>query len=64
MSVRYVPVGWSRTKLVYDAVLVAGVLVYLLTYLRLAGPLQPEMMPPDGRSLPIKASQTFSKYGC
>ena len=55
MSVRYVPVGWSRTKLVYDAVLVAGVLVYLLTYLRLAGPLQPEMMPPDGGSLPIKA---------
>ncbi len=58
MSVKYVPVGWSRTKLVYDFVLVAGVLVYLLAYLGLAGPLQPELMPPDGGSLPIKAFGT------
>lgn len=55
MSVKYVPVGWSRTKLVYDAVLVCGVLVYLLAYMGLAARLQPAVMPPDGGSLPIKA---------
>ena len=39
MSVAYKPVGWSRFKLLYDAVLVAGVVLYLLVYLRLAPPL-------------------------
>ncbi len=55
MSVRYAPVGWSRTKLVYDAVLVAGVLAYLLIYLHLGARLQPAIAPPDGGSIAIKA---------
>lgn len=32
MSARWVPVGWNRSKLVYDAVLVAAVLLYLAVY--------------------------------
>jgi nitrite reductase/ring-hydroxylating ferredoxin subunit/DMSO/TMAO reductase YedYZ heme-binding membrane subunit len=32
MSVAWVPVGWNRSKLVYDAVLVAAVLLYLAVY--------------------------------
>ena len=55
MSVTYVPVGWSRTKLAYDGVLLTGVMIYLLAYLGLAAPLQPDQSPPDGGSLPIKA---------
>ncbi len=55
MSVKYAPVGWSRTKAVYDAVVVGGVLVYLLAYMGLAQRLQPAVLPPDGGSLPIKA---------
>jgi nitrite reductase/ring-hydroxylating ferredoxin subunit/DMSO/TMAO reductase YedYZ heme-binding membrane subunit len=35
MSVGYKPVGWTRFKLLYDGVLVAGVLLYLLVYLRI-----------------------------
>ncbi len=38
MSVAYQPVGWTRFKLWYDAVLVGGVAAYVLLYLRLAAP--------------------------
>jgi nitrite reductase/ring-hydroxylating ferredoxin subunit/DMSO/TMAO reductase YedYZ heme-binding membrane subunit len=54
MSVRYVPVGWSRTKLVYDAVLGAGVAIYLLAYLRLGPALQPFEVA-DGGTLIMRA---------
>ena len=55
MSVRYVPVGWSPTKLVYDACLLAGVVGYLAVYLNLTVVVQPAIGPPDGGSLAIKA---------
>ena len=58
MSVRYAPVGWSRTKLVYDAVLIAGVAAYLLIYMRLGPGLQPEIASPDGGSLGMRAFGT------
>ncbi len=54
MSVRYVPVGWSRTKLVYDAVLAAGVVAYLLAYMRLGPHLQPFEVA-DGGTLIMRA---------
>ena len=55
MSIRYVPVGWSRTKLVYDAVLLAAVVAYLLIYMRLGPALQPAIIPPDGGALGMRA---------
>lgn len=55
MSIRYVPVGWSRTKLVYDAVLVGAVVAYLLIYMRLGPALQPAIIPPDGGALGMRA---------
>ena len=36
MSTAYKPVGWNRNKLIYDAVLICGVVVYILLYLKLA----------------------------
>lgn len=33
MSVRYVPVGWNRTKIAYDLAVVAAVAIYLAAYL-------------------------------
>lgn len=36
MSVQYKPVLWDRSKMVYDAVLIAAVGAYLLLYLKLA----------------------------
>ena len=41
MSASYLPVTWNRNKLIYDAVLLAAVAVYILTFLRLAPSLQP-----------------------
>jgi nitrite reductase/ring-hydroxylating ferredoxin subunit/DMSO/TMAO reductase YedYZ heme-binding membrane subunit len=35
MSVAYKPVGWTRFKLAYDAVLVTGIALYILVYIRL-----------------------------
>lgn len=42
MSVSYKPVLWNRTKLIYDAFLVFGVVAYLLIFLTLAPLLAPE----------------------
>jgi nitrite reductase/ring-hydroxylating ferredoxin subunit/DMSO/TMAO reductase YedYZ heme-binding membrane subunit len=36
MSVKYQPVLWNRNKYVYDAVLLGGVVVYLLAFIHLA----------------------------
>ena len=36
MSTAYKPVGWNRNKLIYDAVLICCVVVYILLYLKLA----------------------------
>lgn len=58
MSVRYVPVGWSRTKLVYDAILLAGVTAYLQIFIHLGPVLQPAIAPPDHGSLGLRAYGT------
>lgn len=38
MSVSYKPVIWNRTKMIYDGVLLAGIAIYILLFLK-AGPL-------------------------
>jgi nitrite reductase/ring-hydroxylating ferredoxin subunit/DMSO/TMAO reductase YedYZ heme-binding membrane subunit len=55
VSVRYVPVGWNRTKLVYDLVLVACVAAYLLLYLRVAPAFQDVTRPLDLPTLRMQA---------
>jgi len=58
MSVRYVPVGWSRTKLIYDAVLAAGVVLYLLVYTRLGPTLRSGVAVPDDGTIGMRAFGT------
>jgi nitrite reductase/ring-hydroxylating ferredoxin subunit/DMSO/TMAO reductase YedYZ heme-binding membrane subunit len=55
MSERYAPVGWTRAKWVYDAVLVAAVLLYLAAYMTLGPMLHDPAVPLDGQSLAMKA---------
>jgi DMSO/TMAO reductase YedYZ heme-binding membrane subunit len=55
MSARYTPVGWNRAKLVYDAVLVAGITAYLLLYLWLAPALQDPDHANDGQTQAMRA---------
>ncbi len=42
MSVAYRPVLWNRTKLIYDAILIAAVAAYLVIFLTVAPRLSPE----------------------
>ena len=55
MSARYKPVGWNRSKMLYDAALLAGVAAYLLVYLWLGPRLQRVTLPPDGPTMAMKA---------
>jgi nitrite reductase/ring-hydroxylating ferredoxin subunit/DMSO/TMAO reductase YedYZ heme-binding membrane subunit len=55
MSARHTPVSWTQAKKVYDLVLVAGVLLYLLAFLQIGPLLQDPARPLDGQSLAIKA---------
>lgn len=55
MSVRYVPVGWNRNKVIYDLVLVACIAVYLLLYLRVAPAFQDVTRPLDLPTLRMQA---------
>jgi DMSO/TMAO reductase YedYZ heme-binding membrane subunit/nitrite reductase/ring-hydroxylating ferredoxin subunit len=55
MSARYVPVAWTPAKRVYDLVLVAGVVGYVLGFLHIAPLLGAPEDALDERSLPIKA---------
>jgi nitrite reductase/ring-hydroxylating ferredoxin subunit/DMSO/TMAO reductase YedYZ heme-binding membrane subunit len=55
MSARFVPVSWTPAKLVYDAVLVAAVLLYLGLYLWVAPSLADPRMPIDGPTLTMRA---------
>lgn len=55
MSVSYHPVGWTRSKIVYDAVLLAGVAVYLTAFLRFAPAGRSPGTLLDEQSLAIKA---------
>ncbi len=58
MTARYVPVGWNRIKLVYDAVLVVSVSLYILLYIRLVPVLQPAILPPDAPTTAMDAYGT------
>ena len=55
MSALYKPVSWTRSKLVYDAVLLAGIALYLLTFLWLGPRLQTVTLPPDGPTTAMMA---------
>lgn len=55
MSARYLPVGWTRSKIVYDAVLLGAVALYILGYMRLGPMLQAVTLPPDGARLGMQA---------
>jgi nitrite reductase/ring-hydroxylating ferredoxin subunit/DMSO/TMAO reductase YedYZ heme-binding membrane subunit len=55
MSAGYKPVGWNRSKLVYDAALLLGIAAYLLIYLHLGPSLARVTSPPDGPTMAMKA---------
>jgi nitrite reductase/ring-hydroxylating ferredoxin subunit/DMSO/TMAO reductase YedYZ heme-binding membrane subunit len=55
MSTAYKPVGWNRNKLIYDAVLLCGVVVYVLLYLKLAPLLSPSVRAVDVPILRMRA---------
>lgn len=54
MSVKYQPVGWTRTKLIYDAVLLAGVTVFVSVYFWLGTSPNATGSVPDGPTLAMK----------
>lgn len=58
MSANYKPVGWTRTKLVYDGVLVVGICLYIGAYVRLAPQTRPSALHLDEASLLIRAYGT------
>lgn len=55
MSTAYKPVGWNRNKLIYDAVLLCGVIAYILLYLQLAPLLSPTVRAVDTPILRMRA---------
>ncbi|MCG8650420.1 MAG: ferric reductase-like transmembrane domain-containing protein, partial [Pirellulales bacterium] len=55
MSARYMPVTWNRHKLVYDALLIAGIVTYILVFLYVASQFQDITRPLDRFSLRIQA---------
>jgi nitrite reductase/ring-hydroxylating ferredoxin subunit/DMSO/TMAO reductase YedYZ heme-binding membrane subunit len=58
MSATYKPVGWTGTKLAYDAVLIVGICAYVVAYVRLAPPARPSALLLDEGSLLIRAYGT------
>ena len=56
MSARYEPVGWNRSKLVYDGVLVAVVLLYLWLYVGVGAAGASLSAPLDAPSLAMQAT--------
>lgn len=55
MSLRYAPVGWNPSKLVYDAVLLCAVALYILIFLRVAPAFQSVSQPLDDAILRMRA---------
>ncbi len=55
MSASFRVVGWNRTKIAYDVVLLAAVTFYLLAYMRVAQWLRPAQTLLDESSLAIRA---------
>lgn len=58
MSAGYRPVGWNRSKLVYDGVLAAAVVVYLTVFLQLSPAFQGVTLPVDDAVLRMQAFGT------
>lgn len=58
MSVLYTPVQWNRNKLVYDAVLLAGTVAYVLVFLQVAPTFADATRPVDGAILRMRAFGT------
>lgn len=58
MSVSYRPVGWTRSKIVYDVVLLAGIGLYLVAFMRFAPRARTAGTLLDDQSLAIKAYGT------
>jgi hypothetical protein len=58
VSASYKPVGWTGTKLVYDAVLILGICLYIIAYTRLAPAVRPAPLLLDEGSLLIRAFGT------
>ncbi|MGB7242087.1 MAG: Rieske 2Fe-2S domain-containing protein [Sulfitobacter sp.] len=62
MSVKYVPVQWNLNKWKYDAVLVALVVVYILTFIRLGTPAAELTRPFDYAILRMRAFGTCAFF--
>ena len=58
MSVRYAPVGWNRNKIVYDVVLLAAVVAYILIFIKIAPSFQDVTRPTSGAILRAQAFGT------
>jgi nitrite reductase/ring-hydroxylating ferredoxin subunit/DMSO/TMAO reductase YedYZ heme-binding membrane subunit len=55
MSVRYKPVGWTRSKLIYDIILLTGIVLFMVSYQYGVENLRPAMTALDAQSLEIRA---------
>ena len=62
MSARYVPVGWNTSKLVYDAVLLAAIGLYVGMFLWVAPHYQHVTMPPDAYAMRMAAFGTCAFF--
>ncbi|MBY3313891.1 Rieske 2Fe-2S domain-containing protein [Rhizobium laguerreae] len=56
MSVSYKPVIWNKTKIIYDAVMLAGIFIYILIFLRLGPVMSSALRDTD---LPIQRMRAF-----
>ena len=56
MSVSYKPVIWNRTKMIYDGVLLAGIAIYILIFLKVGPMLSPTLRDVD---LPTQRMRAF-----
>lgn len=62
MSVKYVPVQWTRTKILYDLVLLAAVLAYVIAFIRLGVPADDATRPVDGAIVRMRAFGTCAFF--
>ncbi len=62
MSARYVPVGWNASKLVYDAILLIAVAIYIVVFLWLAPRYQHVTLPLDEYSARMAAFGTCAFF--
>ncbi|MEO1469296.1 MAG: ferric reductase-like transmembrane domain-containing protein, partial [Pseudomonadota bacterium] len=62
MSVAYIPVQWTRSKWVYDAVLVVAVVAYVAGFLLIGAPAAAQTRPVDGAILNARALGTCAFF--